>query len=555
MRRVLRSALAVSRGAVALFIVIGVARSFLDTFGVSLFQRVLDGIAAGHLAVAVVLAYAAVLTVSCGIAYAEEWPKTRLDRSLYYFFKERSLAKAETIDCSFYMKQGTGKLLQQIEAGAVAGKEIILDFGLRVVREVMPSVLFGLYFISTVDARIVVYVAIGYIGILLASKAMLKKLYSIKESVVVNEEGITRWLARVLTELVTFRVLGKVQSELRDVRAIAAQNTRQSMRMVGVHEFFFAFFALLMIAVKVSIVGAYAKGLLNLSVGEVVALLLYLDRVYNPIAVLNVIYVHYRLNHVTLGRLCEYLEGPDDRGMTGEAEAVGPDTPALLERIELVDVSLDLDGKRILSEVSLAARRGEMVGVVGPSGAGKSTIVKLLLGLLKPTRGRVDSSIGDLGAVRLPDFYKRVVYVSQEPPIFDGSIRENLGVNEACADEEIMAGLDSIRLGDLVRAQPMGLDAQVGERGLLISGGERQRIALARVLFSECDLVLLDEATSALDAETEEIVLEAIRKACAKRIVVVVTHRLRAISQLSRIYAVNDGRLAETGSAGGIGKR
>lgn len=167
------------------------------------------------------------------------------------------------------------------------------------------------------DFRIALAVLLGYVVLLATTNLMLRRLYALKRNAVVDDELINRSISRIIMEFVSVRILGLGSRELAKTRRLCSENTNRSAKVVATHEFFFAFFALLIIIAKIATIVLFSFGNLSLSVGGLVALLLYMDRVYNPIAILNVLYVQYKLDRVSLERLEQFLLLPNDEGLTG----------------------------------------------------------------------------------------------------------------------------------------------------------------------------------------------------------------------------------------------
>jgi ATP-binding cassette, subfamily B, bacterial len=226
----------------------------------------------------------------------------------------------------------------------------------------------------------------------------------------------------------------------------------------------------------------------------------------------------------------------------------------------LAGVSLTrLDGARpeavedtpsaILDDVSFSVARGETVAIAGQSGAGKSTIISLACGTVRPTRGTVRVGGIDTAHVTEEDIWRHVSLVSQDVYLRDASLRDNLvyGLGDT-PDPQLIEALHRAGLGDLFAQLPDGLDTNVGQRGKRFSGGERQRIAIARAVLRDRPLLILDEATSHLDTGREETILDAIADIARNRAVLVVAHRLSAIERADRVIMLEQGRIVERGT-------
>ncbi len=216
---------------------------------------------------------------------------------------------------------------------------------------------------------------------------------------------------------------------------------------------------------------------------------------------------------------------------------------ASLESIARTDTS---PGREVLHDVDFKAGPGQLVALVGPSGAGKSTITHLVSRLADVSGGAIRVGGADVRDVTLESLRAEIGVVSQDAHLFHDSIRENMRYARPDAtDEEILAAVDAAHIGDLVAEMPDGLDTVVGDRGYRLSGGEKQRLAIARLLLKAPSVVVLDEATAHLDSESEAAVQRALRTALVGRTSLVIAHRLSTIREADQILVVDGGRVAE----------
>ncbi|MFD0448673.1 ABC transporter ATP-binding protein [Streptomyces indonesiensis] len=207
------------------------------------------------------------------------------------------------------------------------------------------------------------------------------------------------------------------------------------------------------------------------------------------------------------------------------------------------------DGTPVLRGVSLDIPRGFRVALVGPSGAGKSTLLALAERFYEPTAGAVRLHGVDARELPLAVLRGQLGYVEQDAPALAGSLRDNLLLGAPGADDAaLLRVLDAVNLCGLVHRTPQGLDAQVGDGGVLLSGGERQRLAIARVLLAAPPLLLLDEPTASLDARNEAALAEAIDSVSVNRTVLVVAHRLSTIVRSDLIVVLEEGRVVARGT-------
>lgn len=218
-------------------------------------------------------------------------------------------------------------------------------------------------------------------------------------------------------------------------------------------------------------------------------------------------------------------------------------------QLDRVSFSYRADGSGMLQDVTLTIPAGSLTALVGPSGAGKTTLADLLLGLIVPDQGVVRIDGVPLDGTRLKAWRALVGYVTQDTFLYHASVRENLHWSRPLAsDDDIWLALERAAAADFVRALPDGLNTVVGDRGALISGGERQRLSLARALLRRPRLLILDEATGALDAENEGRILEALNALRGTITIVLITHRLALTRAADMIHVIEDGRMVESGA-------
>lgn len=239
-----------------------------------------------------------------------------------------------------------------------------------------------------------------------------------------------------------------------------------------------------------------------------------------------------------------YIMDQEEESLEGEA------LEAIKEDIVFDQVSIAIEDKTILEDLSLVIKPGDKISLVGPSGAGKTTLLNSLEGFLLPCEGEIRLGDKPLGDYAIRDYRRRIAYVPQEVPIFAASLRDNLlyGVDREVRDDDLVQVLEKAALGNYYRGLKEGLDTAIQENGENLSGGERQRIAIARAMLKESDLILLDEATASLDALSEQEVLAAIGELAEDKTLVMVTHNLSLAKKADKILFLKEGRLLGRGS-------
>ena len=527
---------------VFIYISLGIFNAFLANYKADFFQRVIDGLADQTLAFSSIILYGVILLVNYCMNYLDNYPETKLEHGIYLDFKLLALRKISTIDYVEYQKIGTGKLVQRIENGASAGRDVLFHFWLCFIRSLLPTVAFSVYFIWRIDTHITYVLFAGYLIIFVITNILLKFLYKIKENILNSEELLNHYLVRGFMEMLVFRMNKQFTNEMKKTRDAKENIVSSKVKMTMIHEAFFTIFALLVAILDIAIL-FYAWKTQSLTVGSVVALITLIENAYTPIAIFNVLYVQYKLDKEAYGRFVEFLNLKDDKQLT-----TGHTLKSDVGEIAVNHLSFQYETRTIFDNLSLSIKKGEKIAFVGESGSGKSTLIKLLLGLLKYDKGEIRLGDMELRDICLMDLYDKVRYLSQDTPVFDGSIKENLVFDKNVPEEQIWNALRKVQLSYFVEKLATGLDTQIGEKGTCLSGGENQRLALARLWFDDSELVILDEATSAIDNLTEESVMKAVMQQLNGKTVIAIAHRLNSIAGFDRIILFKDGKIVGQGS-------
>lgn len=279
--------------------------------------------------------------------------------------------------------------------------------------------------------------------------------------------------------------------------------------------------------------------------GQLVGFLLFLGMFYQPVSQLRGLNQMAQSARAAGERVFDILDAP--------AEDVdgGPWVWRARGEVRFESVTAGYDGKEVLHDISLAAEPGQMIALVGPTGAGKSTLVNLLPRFHEVTGGRILVDGRDTARIALGELRRQIAVVSQEPFLFNGSVRENLMYGRVDADEAAMeAAAKAANCDEFIRKLAQGYDTRVGERGVRLSVGERQRISIARALLKDAPILILDEATASVDTATERLIQEALERLFSSRTSFVIAHRLSTVRRADRILVLRAGRIEESGRHG-----
>jgi len=285
----------------------------------------------------------------------------------------------------------------------------------------------------------------------------------------------------------------------------------------------------------------------TLTPGNYIQFLFYSFFLFNPLQELGNVVQAWREAQVSLGNFKAILDTPIDQK---------PAKPVLVEKIgkltfDAVTFKHLTANRNALNQISFETKMGETIAFVGPSGSGKTTLVKLLVGLYQPLEGGISYNDIDSREIDLDQLREKVGFVTQDTQLFSGTIRENLlFVRPDATDEECLNVLERAACQTLMARASQGLNTVIGEGGVKVSGGEKQRLSIARALLRRPDLLVFDEATSSLDSLTEEEITETIKDVSElnNHITILIAHRLSTIMHADRIYVLEKGRIIESGA-------
>ena len=559
------------RGKLVAFLVLIIADALLGAAGPLIYKATIDeGIMKGRsgfvVAMAALIALLALTSAIMGVV--ERWYSARIGEGLVFDLRTQVFDHVQTMPIGFFTRARTGALVTRLNSDVQGAQQAFTSTLSNVVGNIVgvTATLVAMFYLSW---QITLLSLVLLPVFILPAKFVGRKLAGItRERYELNGE-----MGQMMTErfnvsgALLVKLFGQPEHEsdsfsdsagrVRDIGVTQAMYSRVFMSSLGL-------LASLAVAVAYGLGGVMAiRG--TLGVGTVVALTAYLGQLYGPLTSLSNVQVDVMTTLVSFERVIEVLDldpmikesttaAPLPKGPVGvQFDAVDFKYPtadevslASLEGVARLD---SFSSDEILHGVSFNVEPGRMVAIVGPSGAGKTTIAGLVSRLYDPTGGHIRIAGIDLRDATSASLRDTVGVVSQDAHLFHESLRANLRYAAPNAtEEELIAALKAAQIWDVVERLPDGMDTVVGDRGHRMSGGEKQRIAIARLLLKNPAIVVLDEATAHLDSASEAAVQTALGIALEGRTSIVIAHRLATIRAADEIIVVADGRVIERGT-------
>ncbi len=560
------------RALVIVFLITLVLASLLSVAQPLLFRRIVDaGISAQNAQVVTTTAIAiAILAIAdAGLGLVSRWFSARIGEGLIYDLRTQVYAHVQQQSIAFFTRAQTGALISRLNNDVIGAQQAFTStlggvLGNLISLTIVLITMFILSWQVTLASLILVPL------FLLPARFMGRRLQSMtREQMQVNSDMSAQMSERFnVAGALLVKLFGRPDDESATFAGRAVRVRDIGIRIAMANRWFFT--ALTLVAALATAV-AYGLGgnlVINgmMTLGTLIALVGLLAQLYGPLTALSNVRVDVMTALVSFERVFEVLDLPPMVRDAPSAQElpVGP-LDVHLRHVDFAypkasEVSLasleaiaredsGLGGLPVLIDVEMTVPTGTMTALVGPSGSGKSTIASLITRLYDPTSGSVELGGMDLRGATLASIHGAVGVVTQDSHLFHDTIRANLNYARPDAtDAELLAACRAAQIGDLIQALPDGLNTVVGDRGYRLSGGEKQRIAIARLLLKAPRVVILDEATAHLDSESEAAVQAALDIALQGRTSVVIAHRLSTIRQADQILVLSGGRIVERGT-------
>jgi len=571
------------RGILALFLVLITLDALVGAANPVLTRAIIDQLTGrgrrdARVVVSLALAVAGLAILDAGLGLWERWISSRVGEGLIFDMRNKVFTHIQRMPIAFFTRTQTGALISRLNNDVLGAQQAFTDTFNSVISNAI-TVAVTLIAMSILSWKITVLALVILPVFILPARWVGRRLAAItREAYNLNADMNAMMSERFnVAGALLVKIFGRRASEAEVFRARTGR-----VRDIGVTTAMYGriFFTGLTLTAALATALVYGFGGVmvvdrELSVGTLVAMTLYLTRLYGPLTSLSNVQVDVMTALVSFDRVFEVLDLPpmiDDKPGAGVLER-GPARVTFdhvdfsyprpeevsLASLEAVAVMESGGGQQILFDVCFEAEPGQLVALVGPSGAGKTTISHLAARLYDVSGGSVCINGVDVRDVTLSSLQAVVGVVTQESHLFHDTVRANLLYARPDASEaQLRAALQDAQILDMVEALPDGLDTLVGDRGYRLSGGEKQRVAIARLLLKAPDVVVLDEATAHLDSESELAVQKALRTVLAGRTSIVIAHRLSTVREADQILVVEAGHIVERGhhadllAAGGL---
>lgn len=501
--------------------------------------------AAALLVCAVVASLVVALTVNC-LHVLSNYVNTKIDQHITLDFRSALFLHSQRMSLAFHDRRRSGGVIYMINGQGDAPSGLIMTIPMLAESALTLVGMFWISFrmdweLALLSLTVVpfLYYSVGYYATHIQDR--LQRVRGLEaESLAVIHESLS--MMRVIV------AFGREDYEHRRFREQTTLAVSERVK-VTVRETLFSLAVNMITAIGSTLVlglGAYHVLHGRLTVGEMLVVIAYIAAVYKPLETISYTVGSLQDRFISLKNTFEFLDTEPDIKDTPTARAV----PRTAGHIIYDQVHFSYSGRTdTLKDISFEAKPGQVIGIVGPTGAGKSTLVSLLPRFYDTKQGSILFDGTDIRSITLQSLRQQISIVLQEPLLFSGTIAENIRYGRLDAsDDEVMEAAKAANAHDFILRLPQQYRTMLGERGAAISGGERQRIAVARAFLKNAPILILDEPTSSVDSKTEAVILNALDRLMAGRTTLIIAHRLSTLHGADTILVLNQGHLVEQGT-------
>ncbi|MGZ5792357.1 MAG: ABCB family ABC transporter ATP-binding protein/permease [Croceibacterium sp.] len=500
------------------------------------------------LALALVLAYVAGRFATVAFDNVRNIIFERVGQEAVRRLTEDVFRRLHELSLRFHLSRRTGEVTKTVDRGSKSINTMIYFLLFNIAPTAVEMIAVAVIFYLKFGWEMVVATAVTVASYIWVTRFITEWRTQLRHRM--NElDGLA--LARAVDALLNYETVKYFGAEKRELErygaatrayAEAAIKSENSLGLLNIAQA--TLMNLMMAGALAYTVWGWSEG--RLSVGDLAMVQMYLTQLFRPLDMLGMVYRTIRQGLIDMALMFKLIDTPVEVQDAPAAPALVVRRPTVV--FDNVEFGYDRD-RQILHGLSFEVEAGAHVAIVGPSGAGKSTIGRLLFRFYDPWSGRILIDGRDIRDVSQESLRRHIGIVPQDSVLFNDSIGYNIAYGrDGATQEDVMAAAKGAAILPFIEKLPLGFATEVGERGLKLSGGEKQRVAIARTLLKNPPILLLDEATSALDTRTEQDILATLRRVSAHRTSLSIAHRLSTIADSDLIYVMHDGRLAERGT-------
>lgn len=481
-----------------------------------------------------------------GVSVLNNFTTISIGQGMVNDLRSRLYQHLQRLSLSFHSRAAVGDLIYRVTGDTYAIQTLAMNGIFPVLSAVM--LLLGMFVVMVRLDWVLTLVALTvcpflFLAILLLNRRITNVAQRARES----ESAVYQLVQRGMSAIKVVQAFSKEEEELTAFVDQSTASLRASLALYTLQTAYGAGTNLVLALGTAAVfwVGAQHVWQHVLTIGDMVVFTSYLASLYAPINSIIQTYGTVQGARAGMVRVLEVLEG-EQTVPDGTKEFRTPPRAS----VEFVDVSFAYTPEReTLHHISLEAQPGQMLAIVGPTGAGKSTLVSLLPRFYDPSAGRILLDGTDIRELRLSALRRQISMVLQPPMVFPVSLRDNIAYGRPAATEaEIRRAAEMAQADQFIRRLPQGYDTIIGEAGVTLSEGERQRLTIARALLRDAPILILDEPTSSVDTATEAAIMEALEQVVRGRTTFVIAHRLSTVRRASQIVVVRDGAIVERGA-------
>lgn len=547
--RILRYAKPYSHMVILLFVITGLL-SILSLAGPYLVKILLDDILPYKslgLLLQLMSIFILIFVIKTLVGIWHSYQTTKLVENMVLDVKTELFKHIEDLDLGFYHSKSVGDILYRLDED-VYSIDSFIDLVIDTILLNVLTAIFILIICFNLNWKVTL-MSLGFFPFyVIAQKYFGEKLRKQKERVIIKLTDMLSFLEENITGITAIKSFALETKKLGEYTDKSKKIIRMNLRMDLMESFSEAVVGIITFIPLIVILwyGSIQVIAGALTIGSLIALYTYIGKLFEPIASLGSINVALQTTLVSVNRVFQFMDTKTK--IKEKPNAVELKSPQ--GNIKFKNVFFTYaHGEPVLENVNFDIKPGQMVGLVGPSGSGKTTIGSLLFRFFDPTKGSVTIDGIDLRDLKIKSIRDAIGIVSQESVLFNTTLKENIKFGKPNAsDAEVIRAAKLAHLHDFIIRQSKGYESKVGQRGVKLSGGEKQRISIARVFLKNPKILILDEATSSLDSESEYLIQQALQRVTEGRTTLVIAHRLSTIRNANQILVLKDQKIREQGS-------